>query len=78
MKPTERQILGAKIRAASEDFERAHRKPYRGGFEIPNREQRLRHLSGLFEIPPHEISIFLTWSRTCTHPWSSGACEKCP
>lgn len=80
MKPniTERQILGAKVRAAEEAWTLKHQKPCGGGFLVPLREERDRYLSRKFGMPPHRISYFLTWSRTCTHPWSEGACEDCP
>lgn len=60
--PTKLQILGAQIRAANEAFKKAKRKPYKGGYEIPPRKERDKHLSRLFGLPPHEISYFLTYS----------------
>jgi hypothetical protein len=75
---TDLQILGAKIRAAEEEFVVANAKPYGGGFIVPSREEKLQYLSNVFGISTTEISYFLTWSRSCTHPWSAGACEKCP
>lgn len=27
---------------------------------------------------PHQVSQFLTYSRSCVHPWSAGHCDKCP
>lgn len=77
-KPSEKQILGAKIRAEEEAFYLANRKPYKGGWDIPPATEKLAHLSRIFEMPPHEISYFLTWSRSCTHKWSDGACIECP
>jgi len=76
--PSEKQILGCKIRAAEEAFYKKHRKPYEGGWIVPDNEKKYKHLSKLFGMPPHEISYFLTYSRSCTHSWSEGACADCP
>ena len=76
--PTERQLLGSQIRAAEEAWTLRHRKPYMGGFLVPPREEKYRYLSEEFGLSPYEISYFLVWSRSCSHPWSDGACEGCP
>lgn len=81
MKPTERQILGAKVRAEAEKYEAKNRKKVRGGgWELPAgyREKRNEHLARKFNLDPHEARRFLTWSRSCTHSWSEGACHLCP
>ena len=75
---TDRQILGAKIRAAAEAFIKKHQKPYMGGYEIPTNKEKYEHLSKLFGLSPLEISYFMTYSRVCTHEWSEGACPSCP
>ena len=76
--PTPRQILGAKIRAAAEAWEIKHRRKEAGGWILPEREKRDRYLARKFSLPVSEIPYFMTWSRTCTHPWSDGACPLCP
>ena len=81
--PTERQILGAKIRAAEEEWHLKTRKPYGSkknpsGWIIPPREERDLYLAEMFGLDPQDISPFFTYSRSCTHPWSAGACDKCP
>lgn len=76
--PTERQILGAKIRAENERYVLKNRKPYRGGYEVPGRQKISAHLAKTFRMPAEKVSYFLTWSRSCTHPWSAGACDACP
>ncbi len=80
--PTETQILGAKIMVAREAYEAKHRKPYMGkpsnGWIYPPRENVYRHLSKLFGLMPRTLSYFMTYSRSCEHPWSKGACDKCP
>ena len=77
--PTERQVLGAKIRAAAEEWEEKHRQKFHaGGWILPPMEVRNGHLASRFGMTPREISRFMTWSRNCTHPWSEGACPRCP
>lgn len=76
--PTERQILGCKIRAALEEFHEARKKPEGGGFLLPSRKERDEYLSEMFGMPPVEIRYFLTYSCKCDHPWSDGACDDCP
>ena len=78
--PTERQILGAKVRAEAEKYKAKHRKKVPGGWEFPvgYDERRNAHLARKFDLPVHEIPYFMTWSRSCTHPWSEGACHLCP
>jgi hypothetical protein len=76
--PTDRQILGAKVRAAREAYEKKHGKPSGGGLLIPSRAVVYDHLSKKFGIPPYELSFFFTYSRACTHKWSEGACDQCP
>ncbi len=75
---TSRQILGAKIRAASEAWLKQQQKPYKGGYEIPTNQERYAYLSKVFGLSPVEISYFFTYSRNCTHEWSEGACPSCP
>lgn len=76
--PTARQVLGAQIRAEQERWEKKHRVPCKGGYEIPPRAERYAHLAKTFNMTPVEVSYFLTWSRSCTHTWESGACDDCP
>lgn len=79
--PSEKQILGARIRAANEAYVLANRKPYngqRGSWVVPSSEERNRYLSEMFDMPPREVSYYLTYSRSCTHAWSEGACDRCP
>lgn len=81
MKPTELQILGAKVRAEAEKYEVKNRKKVRGGgWELSAGywEKRNAHLARKFNLDPHEARRFLTWSRPCTHSWSEGACHLCP
>jgi hypothetical protein len=80
MKPTERQILGAKVRAEAEKYEAKNRKKVREGWELPAGywKKRDAHLAQKFNLDPREASRFLTWSRSCTHSWSEGACHLCP
>jgi len=76
--PTPSQTLGAQIRAEEERWTKTHRKPYKGGWLIPPKAERDMHLSQMFGLTPHEVSLFLTYSRYCTHRWSDGACVRCP
>lgn len=76
--PTERQILGAKIRAANDAYVKARRKPCAGGYEVPSNQDRYRYLAKKFGMAPHEISHYFTFTRYCEHPWSKGACNDCP
>lgn len=81
--PSELQILGAQLRAAEEEWVKKHRKPYgakdgSGGWLVPGHEERNAYLSKKFGIEPWKVSYFFTYSRACQHPWSDGACEKCP
>lgn len=78
MEPTERQVLGAKIRAAEEAFVLKHRKPCAGGFNVPSRKAVYGHLAKMFQMSSVEVSYFLSYSRSCTHKWSEGACVGCP
>jgi hypothetical protein len=77
--PTDKQVLGARIRAAEEAYVKKHRKPYKGGgWIIPSRQEVHGHLSAMFDIPVRDIGFFLTYSRNCTHTWAQGACDACP
>ena len=76
--PSPRQVLGCKVRAAAEAYEHQRRKPLGGGWEVPSREETYAYLTAEFGLSAHELSPFFTYSRTCTHPWSAGACPKCP
>ena len=78
MKVTEDQILGCKVRAEEERYVNARRKPLAGGFEVPPRSQVREHLSGVFGLSAVELSYYFTFTRTCRHPWSAGACPLCP
>lgn len=75
---TENQVLGAQIRAEEEFYVLKRRKAYKGGWLVPSRGQVYTHLSEMFGLSKHEISRYLTYSRSCTHPWKDGACLKCP
>lgn len=75
---TENQILGAKIRAEEERWVKKHRKPLGGGWLLPPTEEKYAHLSNMFNMPPHVIRRYMTYTRYCDHPWSAGACPKCP
>jgi hypothetical protein len=72
------QKLGALIRAEAEAFILARRKKCGGGYEVPSRDTVEKHLSARFNIPQHKVSFYQTYSRSCSHPWSAGACPKCP
>jgi hypothetical protein len=78
--PTERQILGASIRAEAEEYDAQARRPHPGGWEYPegHRERRNAHLALKFGVSPQEAGRFMTYSRSCTHSWKEGACYKCP
>jgi hypothetical protein len=76
--PTERQILGAKIRAEREKYELKHRRRKDGEWCFPERSKIYAHLAKTFGISKTEVSYFMTYSRYCTHSWASGACDKCP
>jgi hypothetical protein len=76
--PTERQILGAKIRAEKDRYVRKHQKPHMGGYLVPENAEVDEHLAKKFGLPTLEIRYFMTWSRRCDHPWSAGACDDCP
>jgi len=77
--PTANQILGAEIRAAQEAWFKRNRRPYRGGgYTVPSRARELAFLGRKFGMTPVAVSYFLTYSRECTHPWSAGACDRCP
>lgn len=76
--PNERQILGAKIRAEAECFYIKKRRPYQGGYLVPPKEDLYNHLAKIFKRTPLDISYYMTYSRSCTHPWSDGACPDCP
>ena len=76
--PTAGQILAAQVRAAREAYDRKHRKPVTGGWEMPSREQVYKHLSKKFNLTSWELSFFFTYSRSCTHEWNEGACHLCP
>ena len=76
-----RQVLGCAVRAATEAYEHARRKPLGGGWEVPSREETYAYLTAEFAefgLSAHELSLFFTYSRACTHPWNAGACPKCP
>lgn len=77
--PTEAQHLAAAIRAAREVYERKHRKPYMGGYLIPNNETCYKYLARKFGMTQAEIRLYFTYSRngSCTHKWSEGACPDC-
>ena len=77
-KPSERQVLAAKIRACEEEYERKHRKPSGGGYEVPSNKDRYKYLSKKFGMSPVDVSYYFTYSRTCSHKWSEGACFECP
>ncbi len=76
--PTERQILGAKIRAEAERYVNQHRRPCQGGHEVPSNEERNAAVGKKFGLSALDVSYFMTYSRYCAHPWSKGACDKCP
>ena len=82
--PSPRQVLGCKVRAAAEAYEHQRRKPLGGGWELPSRQETYAYLTAEFGpttefgLSTHELSLFFTYSRACTHPWSAGACPKCP
>lgn len=76
--PTAKQILGAQIRAAGEDFINKRKKPKSGGFSVPFNKDKYKHLAEMFGMSPVDVSYFFTFSRYCDHEWSEGACDKCP
>ena len=78
MTPTERQVLGARVRAAFDQWILDHGTPGEGGVHLPSRQERDAYLCNLFDMEVHEVHQFLTYSRKCDHPWSEGACSKCP
>jgi hypothetical protein len=70
----------ANVRAYKEKLEAKHSRPYAGGREILiSSEEVHKQISDKFGIvPSHEVSRYFTYSRSCTHPWSAGACKDCP
>ncbi len=76
--PTEKQILGAKIRAAGDKFIKERKKPCVGGFIVPSNRDKNAFIANMFCMSPVEVSYFFTYSRYCDHPWASGACDRCP
>jgi hypothetical protein len=69
----------AKVRAFKETLEKKHSRPYQGGREILiTRDELYAAVEKKFSIPRDQVSYYFTWSRSCTHPWSKGACENCP
>ncbi len=77
-KPDEYQVRAAKVRAAIEAYEKKHRKPYAGGWEYPTSEKIYKAVAKITGESVYAISFITTYSRTCEHPWSKGACPKCP
>lgn len=75
--PSVAQQFVAYVRAAVEAEKLRLRKPYLGGFLTPMVDIR-DTVAEKFGIPQHTLFSYLTYSRACTHPWSSGACSKCP
>lgn len=76
--PTEAQILAAKVRAAAEAFYLRTRRRHYGGFIVPSNDECYEAVSKETGVCKTAISFCLTFSRSCTHPWSDGACSKCP
>jgi len=80
--PSKGKQLAAQVRAAREKLEAKYRRPckeFKGSFEIHiTREEVYARLGKQFGIPPNEIDRYFTFSRSCTHPWSAGACKDCP
>lgn len=76
---TVQQQLGAEIRAYAEVQEKKHSRPYMGGrLMLLSQEKLYAKVAKKFGLPYNEVSRYFTWSRSCTHPWSAGACEDCP
>lgn len=78
MTPSPLQVLGCQVRAAHEAYERKHRKPHGGGWEVPAREETYARLEAEFGLSRQVLSYFFTYTRTCIHSWAAGACPKCP
>lgn len=76
--PTEKQILGAKIRTVGEKFIDDNKKPCRGGFLVPSNKDKNAFVANMFGMPVTEVSYFFTYARSCTHSWAEGACDRCP
>ena len=76
--PTSGQVIAARVRAAVEAYEKKHRKPCEGGWEVPPRETMYRAVAKETGVRVGAISFCLTYSRSCTHSWSEGACPRCP
>lgn len=76
--PTNKQILGAEIRAAAEKFINDRKKPCCGGFTIPPNKDKYAFIANMFGMSAVDVSYFFTYSRYCEHPWAEGACDRCP
>ena len=77
-KPTSAQVIAARVRAAVEVYEKKHRKPCGGGWKLPPRAEMYKAVAEEVGVSVRAISYCLTYARQCTHPWSEGACPKCP
>jgi len=77
-KPTHSQILAAKVRAAVDAYVKKHRKPHMGGYLVPNRDTIYSAVSKKLGVRKEAISVCMSYSRYCDHPWSRGACSECP
>jgi hypothetical protein len=76
--PSPKQVLFVRVRRALELYERRHRQRCGGGWKVPSDDEVYAHLSALFGLTRQELSLFMTYSRQCTHPWRAGACSRCP
>lgn len=77
-KATTSQILAAKVRAAVEAYYKKHRKPCGGGFLLPDKKKTYSEVAKMCSVSEIAVGFCMTYSRYCEHPWSEGACSKCP
>lgn len=77
-KPDEFQKRAAKVRAVSEAYYKKHRKPYLGGYLVPSSEKVYKVIAKITGETVRAVNFCMTYSRSCAHPWSKGACADCP
>jgi hypothetical protein len=67
--PSPKAIFEAKVRAYFDEGKGKGRSIWGRSGE---------RLAAKFGITPNELSMILTFSRYCKHPFSDGPCPKCP
>lgn len=76
--PNELQVRAANIRAEVEAYYDKHKKPYGGGFVVPDKETVYSAVASKLGESVRAVEFCMTYSRSCTHEWSEGACPDCP